>query len=182
VDVGKTAKNRRLIETIYHKDRLRKEKKMAHIDEANFGGHIRIHTNISDVVGIGRNNEKSDVMLIQALFKLVGLGDGNSSTFFGMDSRQLPGITGVLDHETSQAIWAFQRKSSSSLLSVDGTVHPASYKHRVIKNGRADRLMTITFLNQLALMEARSTFGLDLITALKATAPQLFLKPYDPSA
>jgi len=174
VDVANIARKRRRIEATCGIDRFRKgEREMAHIDEANFGGHLRIHANVSDVVGVGGKNERNDVMLIQALFKLYSLTEGNIQNY-------LPKITGVLDHETIQAIWAFQRDFAVMVLSVDGAIHPASYSHRLINP--SGRLMTITALNQMALRVALDTFHLDLITALKAIVPQLILRPYDTAA
>jgi len=153
---------------------------MAHIDQANLEGRIEKHANISDVAGMGGKNERSDVMLIQALIRLISLDDRYGISFLGVDSQRLPAINGVFDSKTSQAIWAFQRSNVGVLLSVDGRVHPASYKNRIIKPGLK---MTITHLNQTAIMYGASALGFDdLITALNAIAPQLFLLPSNPRA
>jgi len=165
-----------VIETTSLIGRRREERKMAQIDKANMNGRIETHANISDTVGKHGKNERTDVMLIQAMFKLVGMQD--EAQFFGGNdgSWQLPRTTGVCDYSTLRAIWAFQTRNSFNLLSADGTVHPANYRHRVIKPGRR---MTITLLNALASEGGLLAFGLDLITSLKAMAPQLILKPSD---
>ena len=146
---------------------------MAHIEQANLNGYIRNHANVSHVVGVGGKNEKNDVMLIQALIKLVGLSDGNASIFFDVSSGNLPEINGIFDLKTSHAIWAFQRNNSRNLLSVDGAVHPASYANRRISPGPK---MTITLLNQSASMYGLSDLGIDVIPALNIIAPLLVFR------
>ena len=130
--------------------------------------------NLSDIVGVGQRNEKSDVMLVQALFKLVGFSEHFAKEKFGLGLTDLPEPTGDFDTKTIQAIWGFQRRMASRLLNVDGKIHPGNYKNRVIKNF-GGRLMTITLLNILAFDGALAQFNTEVIPALKQVAPQLML-------
>ena len=130
--------------------------------------------NISDIVGVGGSNEKSDVMLIQALFHLVGFSESFARKFFGVGLSALPAPTGDFDAKTLQAIWGFQHRMAHRLLKVDGKIHPGNYKNRVIKD-ITGRLMAITLLNHLALDGALFNFSTDVIPALKQVAPQLTL-------
>lgn len=128
---------------------------MAKIEIATFEDVKDKHVNISDIVGVGEKNERSDVMLIQALFKIVGRADIPAKKYFGLAAKDLPEPTGDFDNKTIQAIWAFQRKMSYCLLNVDGKIHPASYKDKVIKKAfSGGRLMAITLLNLEALDSA----------------------------
>jgi hypothetical protein len=137
------------------------------------------HVNISDVVGVGEANERNDVMLIQALFKLVGYSPYYAKLYFGMDKAELPEPTGDLDDKTVKAIWSFQKKTARRLLNIDGKIHPANYKDRVIKKPW-ERVMAITFLNMNAIDGALMEHNTDLISALKKIAPSLVLKQVSP--
>jgi hypothetical protein len=155
---------------IYEKRR----KEMAHIDEANMNGKIERHANISDIVGPGQINKLSDVMLIQALFSLIGLKDEYRKSILS-DVPHLPAINGIFDEKTRLAIWSFQNASSFALLSVDGRVHPALYENRIIRPGRK---MMITVLNELASWTLTvAVNSSNVINALNVIAPQLFLLP-----
>src|ERR1043165_2647732 len=121
--------------------------KMAQIDRVNFelaGGLDIYHVNISDIVGIGGTNEKNDVMLVQALFILLGYTDNFARRYFGMCKNDLPKPTGNRDDKTFRAIWRFQVTNAARLLNTDGKIHPARYKNRVIKDATRP-LMAITF-------------------------------------
>jgi hypothetical protein len=127
------------------------ENEMAKIEMADLGVLKKNHANISDIVGIGEKNERNDVMLIQALFKLAGWLEVDARKLFGLNTKDLPEPTGDFDEKTKQALWAFQRKNSNRLLNIDGKVHPASYQNRVIKNAyKGGRVMAITLLNMNA--------------------------------
>jgi hypothetical protein len=147
---------------------------MARIDIANIYGSKLKHVNISDVVGSSGKNEKNDVMLIQALFKIAGYGnDLIAMQLFGVKNNALPDVTGTLDSVTIQTIWSFQRQNASRLLSIDGKIHPASYQNRVIKNTRGS-VMAITFLNLEAESQARQRFkNVDIPSVVKKFAPSI---------
>ncbi|NOT58222.1 MAG: hypothetical protein HOP18_26765 [Deltaproteobacteria bacterium] len=144
---------------------------MATIETVNFkAGRMTFsqeHVNVSDIVGVGGSNEKFDVMLIQALFKLVELKLG------GFGITDLPEPTGFFDGKTGRVIWEFQKKWKAEAQRVDGKIHPGNYKNRVIQGG--GRRMTITLLNNVAYDELIILSRPDLITTLKRIAPQLVL-------
>lgn len=146
---------------------------MASIETVDFKVLKMEQTNISDVIGPGQKNERNDVMLIQTLFKLIGFSDQRARLNFGLSIKDLPEPTGIFDAKTHQAIWHFQRKRANRLHSIDGKIHPASYKNRVLKGGPAARQMTITLLNLLALDEALMNYKCDLIPAIKKISPNL---------
>src|SRR5215204_3312224 len=149
---------------------------MATLELVNFKqlGSAIEQANISDIVGVGGSNEQSDVLLIQALFHLVGFSEFFARKFFGVGRTELPEPTGNFDAKTIQAIWGFQRRMADRLLNVDGKIHPGNYNKRMIKDIRG-RLMTITLLNLLAVDGALSNFSTEVIPALKQVAPQLML-------
>ena len=135
--------------------------------------------NLSDTVGVGQRNEKSDVMLIQALLQLVGYSDHHAKERVGVSRAELPEPTGEFDAKTIKAIWGFQRRMAAHLLTVDGKIHPGNYKNRVIKN-LGGRLMTITLLNLEALEGALMMHNADVLPALSLVAPQLVLRQVTP--
>lgn len=154
---------------------------MASVEVANLKTYTDIfsrqHLNVSGVVGLSGKNERNDVMLIKALLFLNEQNKEVSDAKYWGSSRidliDLPKINGILDIETMQAIWAFQRRNASSLLSTDGKIHPASYKNRVIKNSFGEKLMSITLLNKQA-YHAPIYLGVDsLEQAVKKIAPSI---------
>ncbi len=151
---------------------------MANIEIANIMGSTFQHANISYIVGVGERNERSDVMLIQALFKLVGYNESNARKCFGSAVKDLPEITGNFDAKTNGTIREFQMRMSNHLLNVDGKIHPANYKNRIIKKFDG-RLMAITLLNRDA-VDGAIEYGGSTILALKSIAPQLLLMPAAP--
>src|SRR5262245_35344194 len=126
--------------------------------------------NVSGIVGVGGDNEKFDVMLIQALFRLIAHHDNTARKMFGVTLADLPEPTGNFDNRTIQAIWRFQRRMAHRLLNVDGKIHPGNYHNRVIKDV-SGRLMTITLLNLMATDEALMNNDPDVISALTRVAP-----------
>lgn len=146
---------------------------MATIEIAHLAGIKEKHCNISDLVGIGEKNEINDVMVIQALFKLIGRSDFYSKKYFRLNATDMPEATGNFDQKTIKAIWAFQRTMSTRLLNVDGKIHPASYKDRNIKNAFNGRLMAITLLNMLAFDQSVAVAADDVPDAVKQLAPAL---------
>jgi peptidoglycan hydrolase-like protein with peptidoglycan-binding domain len=135
--------------------------------------------NVSHIVGIGGENEKMDVMLIQALFRLVGYDDDEARKMIGLGVADLPEPTGIFDEKTSQAIWSYQRRRAHKLLNVDGKIHSGNYHQRVIKDLHG-RLMTITRLNIDADIGAAINHNTKVVPALTLVAPQLVLTPVAP--
>lgn len=148
---------------------------MAKIETANLQGEKIIHGNISDVVGMGGKNERNDVMLIQALFRVAGSHNNIiTKELFGIEKfSDLPQITGSLDSDTIRTIWKFQRINARRLLSVDGRVHPANYENRLLKEPFKERVMMITFLNIQAEFSTNSRFKGNLVLAIKSFAPTI---------
>src|SRR3712207_172258 len=104
---------------------------MATIDTVTLGINYRRkgyfkekHVNVSDIVGIGERNERNDVMLIQALFKIFGYNDLQAKEHFNLAAEDLPEPTGDFDEKTRVAIWEFQIRMSYRLLNADGKIHP----------------------------------------------------------
>ena len=124
---------------------------MATIETVDFGSFGKVvHTNISTIVGAGETNDRSDVLLIQTLIRLVGIDEFWCNAMLGIEPKDLPDLSGVCDNKTLRAIWGFQRTRRHRLLNADGKVHPASYTNRVLKKGPEGRQMTITLLNMNA--------------------------------
>jgi len=144
---------------------------MAKVDIINIRGNKERCVNLSNTVGAGGRNEKSDVMAIQALFyylyfdkeaKLTGLP--LLSPALAVADKFSP--TGLLDILTIQTIAFFQTTHRQHLLSADAIIHPANYEGRVIKDTNKP-LMTITYLHLLAKRrELRSGDG-DYIKKIK---------------
>ncbi len=147
---------------------------MALIEIENNSTGRRIVVNTMGIVGIGERNERGDVMLIQALFKLVGFTEAMSKLKFGLSMTELPAVTGILDKKTIRAIKAYQRQNAHRLLRIDGKIHPATYENRIIKNILDGRLMTITLLNEDAIFGAVSVPG-GFIQAIRHFAPAILL-------
>lgn len=146
---------------------------MATIETANLAGMKTKHCNVSDLVGIGEKNEINDVMVVQALFKLIGRSDFFAKKYFRLDATDLPEATGNFDKKTIKAIWAFQQTMKLRLLNVDGKIHPASYKDRNIQNAYNGRLMAITLLNMHAYDESVNVGADDVPDAVKQLAPAI---------
>lgn len=146
---------------------------MATIETANLAGMKTKHCNVSDLVGIGEKNEINDVMVVQALFKLIGHSDFFAKKYFRLDATDLPEATGNFDKKTIKAIWAFQQTMKLRLLNVDGKIHPASYKDRNIQNAFNGRLMAITLLNMQAYDESVFVAADDVPDAVKQLAPAI---------
>lgn len=153
----------------------RGENNMACIEIVNFNVVKMEQTNISHVIGAGQKNERNDVMLIQTLFNLIGFSDVSAKLNFGLSKSDLPEPTGIFDGKTQQAIWEFQKINTRRLHNIDGKIHPASYKNRVLKKGPGGRQMMITLLNLLALEAALMNHSVDLISAIKKLSPKLIL-------
>src|SRR5262245_47147817 len=139
----------------------------------------REQANVSGIVGVGGDNDKFDVMLIQALFRVVGFSNHSARQRFGVSLADMPEPTGNFDNKTIQAIWGFQHRMAHRLLNVDGKIHPGNYHNREIKEGR-ERLTPFPLLNIVATEEALMVHGTEVIPALTRVAPQLVLIPVAP--
>jgi hypothetical protein len=120
--------------------------------------------NVSESVGIGGANKIGDVMMIQAMFRYLGMHD--RFWVIGVDSlAELPEVNGKYTGKLGRIILNFQKKYDYLLLSVDGLIHPASNQDRNIKfsSGDNNRLMTITLLHT-EMLEATDT-GIDYTKA-----------------
>lgn len=113
-------------------------------------GGTEMAVNLTKAVGTGAPNQRSDVLLIQALFNYIGEGLGRSALGLGPEYR-IPAISGVMDAETYSAIGEFQIANIRQLLinRFDGVIHPANYKGRKINLFKRP-LMSITYLHLLA--------------------------------
>jgi hypothetical protein len=144
---------------------------MATIETIDFGEFGKMQAaNISTVVGEGEANDRNDVLLIQTLFRLIGVNEVFSQGLIGLLPSELPSVSGICDRLTLRAIWKFQRRVHHRLVNVDGKIHPGKYQNRVIKDGSSVRHMMITMLNKYA---AQINEGLDLITSIRKMTPQI---------
>ena len=129
--------------------------------------------NISSPVGPGQDNKPEDVMLIQATFQYIATGAGESRGFLGTEIGEIPLVTGVMNAPTIFAIRNFQQKNLSNVLKVDGIIHPASYKRRVIKPGTR-HLMSITQLHMLCIYaNVQRNDGPDYVAGIAKLEPRL---------
>jgi hypothetical protein len=150
---------------------------MAKVDIADFGAVKEAHANVESKVGSGERNDKADVLLIQALFHLIGASEPKARKFLGLSGKQdLPDLNGRLDHKTVRAIWKFQRKMAHLLHKADGKIYPGNYSHRLNVSLHQGKQMAITLLNMLAFDESFMLFGVPPLQALKKIAPQLVIK------
>ena len=150
---------------------------MAKIETVDFYRWKEMQTNVSYKVGIGEQNERNDVLLIQTLFKLIGFSDIAAKKRFGVAMKDLPETNGIYDEKMTRAIWGFQQKMLHRLRRIDGKIHPASYANRVLKKGANAPQMMITLLNFMAFDEAIMANYDDLITAVKKISPSIIFVP-----
>ncbi|HRH44078.1 MAG TPA: hypothetical protein PKY82_20775 [Pyrinomonadaceae bacterium] len=146
---------------------------MATIEKVIFNNYKHKEVNISYLIGTGEKNEKNDVLLVQALFKLIAWSDSFSKQTIGLGKNDLPEITGRFCARTREAIWSFQRKMSRKILNIDGKIHPAKYNNRVIKNGPDSKKMMITLLNMYAAEGVLYSDSNDIVEAVKKLAPSI---------
>lgn len=127
--------------------------------------------NLSAPVGTGREavNSKSDVLVVQALFKFLQPIDRGGRLPIGIPDSQCPEPTGNFDIATARLIKDFQKKYANKL-SQDGIIHPA-------KNGNYEwgfgKQWTIFFLNSLAFDAALMKGADSYIQALVTRYPQV---------
>ena len=122
------------------------------------------------------------MMLVQAMLNLIAhqADSTPSAQNIGLASMsEVPEPTGEFDAKTRHAILSYQRRYHRGLLSVDGVVHPASYRNRNIRYGRPqDRLMTIThfhwmLMNAPTLLAGQMTYTSQLLHKFQKLHPLL---------
>ncbi len=147
---------------------------MARIDTATIRNQKYRHVNVCYPVGTGEVNRKDDVMLIQALMRIINYHEGNQY-LFGEMSKNMPAPNGIWDDRTLWAIWTFELNLKHSLLKADGKIHPANYKNRNLKNVTDKvRLMTITRMNFYALDGSHVKYqGVNVPDAVTFEAPEI---------
>jgi hypothetical protein len=146
---------------------------MAQFEDVIINGRAQSGVNIKKIVGFAGPNLKEDVLLIQALFNYIAKGMFPEMLGLGGEYK-VPEVTGEMDGETYSAIGAFQIRNASRLLgpTLDGRIHPASYKNRNIKNS-AGRVMCITQLHFMATDTAVMRGDHDYPQALAHEYPEL---------
>ena len=123
---------------------------MAKKGRINIRGSVFETVNLDYPVGRGGDNRHDDVMLVQAMFRLIGHSPGSAANLLGLSFSELPKITGNCDVLTQRAILAFQRKNSRHLVNADGVIHP-SYENRKLSFPQGARFTSITLLHQIIL-------------------------------
>jgi len=102
--------------------------------------------NLDFRVGLNAENRIGDVLAVQTLFRYIGLDAEFKKRFLG--DMTIPKSDGICGSITLRAIRHFQRKNAGKLIRVDGVIHPASYKGRMVDYQKP--LMTITLLHLFA--------------------------------
>ncbi len=153
---------------------------MAKTDIINIRGNTSRCVNLSRSVGIGGANQRSDVMLIQALLYYLSFnGEANILRLpvylptIDLMVGVTASITGHLDAFTIMTINIFQGMHRHRLLRYDGLIEPAKYQGRIIKDS-TEPLMTITYLHLLA-KKVELVKGSDYITDLRSLMPEVRL-------
>jgi hypothetical protein len=154
---------------------------MASVDVITVGGDKARGVNVAEAVGKGQRNREEDLVLIRTILRL--LTEGYGPAYIGLRSMtEVPttitiakGI--VFDNKDDTAIRSYQSKyfAEGILLKVDGIVHPASYKGRII-DPKDPRRMTIHLMHD-QLVDAALMFGWeDYMDKIVSTTP--LLKPF----
>jgi peptidoglycan hydrolase-like protein with peptidoglycan-binding domain len=145
---------------------------MAKKDTMNLHGFEFATVNLDARVGLRGENRPDDVMLIQTLFRYIAFDSGFSIGRLGLDVTRTLEIDGLCGAVTQRVIRHFQRKNARRLLRVDGVIHPASYKGRVIKDFLKP-VMAITLLQAFATDAVIFRDDTDLFTGLVKFEPRL---------
>lgn len=137
--------------------------------------------NINETVGLGGQNKKGDVLLVQAMFNYIAKGIGADQLGIVAGSPfGLPQLSGKLDAETHMAIGMFQASNAKKLLNVDFVIHPASYRNRNINHFKP--LMSITLLHVFARasakMQGHSDYTIGMFFSMPNLLPWIDLNPY----
>ena len=118
-------------------------------------GEISMGFNVSKPVGDEQFNQRDDVLMVQALLRLI-VDAFHGGRMTGMNSaREVPDFNGRMDAVTLAAIRTFQKRWAHNLIRSDGVIHPAQYRFRNITASAQGPLMTITMLHLLAQDAAR---------------------------
>src|SRR5262245_35358118 len=128
--------------------------------------------NLNFRVGVNGENRVGDVLVIQTLFRYIGLDEEFKDRFLG--NMKIPESDGVCGPITRRAIRHFQQKNAHRLIRVDGVVHPASYKGRTVDVSKP--LMTITLLHFFAWEAMGFQPDTDYISGLLRLQPSI--EPY----
>jgi hypothetical protein len=102
--------------------------------------------NLDYRVGVRGDNRFGDVLVVQTLFRYIGLDKDFKKRFLG--DMKIPESDGICGPITLGAIRHFQQKNANRLIRVDGVIHTASYKGRMVDYQKP--LMTITLLHLFA--------------------------------
>lgn len=130
--------------------------------------------NVSKPVGPGQENERSDVLVVQALFDFLASKDNPNHGWLSILKIKAANVSGVFDGATATMIRRFQSGGDYRNLGtmvVDGVVHPASLDGRVLRFDGAQ--MTIVKLNQEASWGSKSQYNHDLVSTMLAKYPFL---------
>jgi hypothetical protein len=84
-------------------------------------------------IGPNFDNPPADVMMIQTLFRYLSYTGGYIKADLGFGDGDVPEVNGKFDLKTQNVLRKFQNKNRAKLMSIDGTIHPASYDGRVMK-------------------------------------------------
>jgi len=149
---------------------------MATRELTSLNGKQRFGLNVSNTVGANGQNRTGDVLVLQAMFNYIemGLGKGPGNPLAGGQLKNIvavPELTGILDGKTMHSILHFQIANTGSLLSVDGTNHPASYMGRNLNPFK--RLMTITLLHVFELAARKKLGDSDYTLGMLRLTPKL---------
>ena len=145
---------------------------MAKFDVVTIKGKQWLGLNIDKSVGSGGDNDRGDVMLVQAMLRYTA----PFYPYFGMEiPKVVPEVSGKVDTNTFEAIINFQSNWSWRLMNLDGILHSPSYEKRNIKQTYKP-LMTMTYLHILCKNTAKFYAHLKYPTGITIFEPKLI--PY----
>jgi hypothetical protein len=97
--------------------------------------------NLSKPAGDKQFNQRDDVLMVQALLRLI-VEAFHGGRMTGMKSAgEVPDFNGRMDAVTLAAIRTFQRRWAHNLIRSDGVIHPARYRFRNITANPRDPLI-----------------------------------------
>lgn len=130
--------------------------------------------NISLSVGMGGQNDKGDVLLIQAMFNFIADGLKDVSRLGIKARHDLPEITGRLDSNTIFTIIGFQHKHLHRLFAVkSGTIFPADYTKKLPVVTGTEPRQQMFLLHQFAQEAGALLNEPDYTTAMLNVFPEL---------
>jgi hypothetical protein len=130
---------------------------MAKKEKLIYGDEKQVCFNIDGDVGFSSPNLTGDVMLIQAMFNFIFKGN---RFLLGVESNDLPQITGTFDADTGYSIMKFQFKWMRNLTTQkSGVLFPGYYKKKIpLMVGDGYRRQAMFLLHQFA-QEAAARMG-----------------------